>query len=180
MHLQTTDTQPWYKEPWPWLLMVGPFAVIIAGVVTVWLAIRSYDGLVADDYYKQGLAINQRLQRDHKAGELGLRGELMRSGMQLRVLLRGSDQSKLPTTLSLRIMHPTRAGMDQSLILKGDGQGVFGGKLDADISGRWNAVLEDASGQWRLHGSWQSDAEEPLLFFPESSPSNANHNANGR
>jgi hypothetical protein len=33
--------------------------VIVAGAVTVWLAVVSNDGLVTDDYYKQGLAVNQ-------------------------------------------------------------------------------------------------------------------------
>ena len=36
----------------------GPAAVIVAGVYTTILAFSSTDGLVADDYYKQGLMIN--------------------------------------------------------------------------------------------------------------------------
>ena len=52
----------WYREPWPWLLMMGPAIVIVAGFYTLWLAIQSNDGLVADDYYKRGLAINQTLR----------------------------------------------------------------------------------------------------------------------
>ena len=65
-----SDGKPWYKEPWPWFLMAGPAIVIVAGFATAWLAIISNDGLVTDDYYKQGLAINQRLQRDHHASDL--------------------------------------------------------------------------------------------------------------
>ena len=62
---------PWYKQRWPWLLIAGPAFVIIAGAVTVWLAVVSNDGLVVDDYYKQGLAVNQRLHRDQQASTLG-------------------------------------------------------------------------------------------------------------
>jgi len=47
------DRQPWYKEPWPWLLMLGPFVVVIAGLATAWLAGKSYDGFVTADYYKK-------------------------------------------------------------------------------------------------------------------------------
>ena len=32
---------PWYREPWPWILMAGPAAVVIAGLFTAWLAWRS-------------------------------------------------------------------------------------------------------------------------------------------
>ena len=56
--------QPWYREPWPWILMSGPAAVIVAGAVTTWMAFASADGLVADDYYKRGLAINAVLKRE--------------------------------------------------------------------------------------------------------------------
>lgn len=179
MRLQS-DTQPWYKEPWPWLLMVGPFVVIVAGIITVWLAVRSNDGLVADDYYKQGLAINQQLERDHKAGELGLRGDLMRSGLQLRVMLAGNEQVALPQKLSLRVAHPTRAGMDQNLELLAEGHGMFSGKLGAEISGRWHVVLEDPSGQWRLQGDWHADAVEPLRLGAGDATSTINRNVTGR
>mgnify|MGYP000916835605 FL=1 len=51
---ESAPAKPWYREPWPWLLMSGPGLVVIAGVVTAWIAFSGADGLVADDYYKQG------------------------------------------------------------------------------------------------------------------------------
>ena len=66
------DSLPWYKERWTWLLMLMPATAIVAGFITLWLAITSFDGLVADDYYKQGLAINQTLARANAAQERGL------------------------------------------------------------------------------------------------------------
>ena len=68
----THSTVPWYREPWPWLLMLGPAGAIIAGAFTVWLAVVHEDGLVADDYYKQGLAINKVIRRQSQAVQLGL------------------------------------------------------------------------------------------------------------
>ncbi|HSC95836.1 MAG TPA: FixH family protein, partial [Burkholderiales bacterium] len=44
-------TKPWYRERWPWLLMAGPAAVLVAGAATIWIAFASADGLVAEDYY---------------------------------------------------------------------------------------------------------------------------------
>ena len=96
------DGKPWYKETWPWILMAGPATVIVAGFVTLWLAIVSYDGLVTDDYYKQGLAINQRLQRDHYASDLGLRADFMRSGQQVRLMLTAERDAALPEALTLK------------------------------------------------------------------------------
>lgn len=175
-----TDTQPWYKEPWPWLLMAGPFVVVIAGVITAWLAIRSNDGLVADDYYKQGLAINQQLRRDHKADELGIGGEMMRSGEMLRVMLKADSGVIMPERLTLRVAHPTRAGMDQVVELLAEGNGMFIGKLNSDISGRWHVLLEDPSGTWRLHGDWHADAPEPLRLGAGDASSTIHRNVTGR
>jgi len=63
-------TNPWYREPWPWLLMAGPFIVIVAGIVTAWLAVSTSDGLVTDDYYKEGLAVAETLARSQRAEAL--------------------------------------------------------------------------------------------------------------
>ena len=66
-----TPTKPWYREPWPWLLMSGPAIVVVAGIITTVLAVRTHDGLVVDDYYKQGLAVNKDLSRDLAAKKIG-------------------------------------------------------------------------------------------------------------
>lgn len=161
MAIQQTDNGPWYKQRWPWILMAGPVVVIVAGIITAWLAIRSNDGLVVDDYYKQGLSVNQQMQRDRAAGELGVTADVMRADLQVRLLVNAGNQA-LPEKLVLKVTHPTRAGMDQNIALKRESAGVYGGILAAEISGRWHVVLEEPSGQWRLQGDWQTDAMEPL------------------
>lgn len=156
------DAKPWYKEPWPWLLMSGPAIVIVAGFITLWLAIASNDGLVTDDYYKQGLAVNQRLQRDRLASDLGLSADVMRSGDQIRLLLTTAKGTALPEGLVLKLAHPTRAGQDQAVSMLAEGQGFYGGSLSAGITGRWHVIIEDPAGKWRIQGDWQADGEEPL------------------
>jgi len=162
MTLKSSDKQPWYKEPWPWILMTGPAVVIVAGGITAWLAITSNDGLVTDDYYKQGMTVNQRLQRDHKAGALGLHADLMRSGTNLRLLMGAATDSKLPDMLSVKFAHPTQAGHDQLVKMASEGQGFYGGQMTTEIAGRWIVSIEDPSGDWRLQGEWLADSGEAL------------------
>ena len=57
----TTDTQPWWRYGHVWLIISGPLAVIVAGFVTVVIAIRVPDPVVAEDYYRRGLDINKTL-----------------------------------------------------------------------------------------------------------------------
>ncbi len=61
MQQVTTDTQPWWKYGHVWLILSGPFAVIVAGFVTLVIAIRVPDPVVAQDYYRRGLEINKTL-----------------------------------------------------------------------------------------------------------------------
>lgn len=162
--LPNSDGRPWYREPWPWILMAGPALVIVAGLITAWLAWRSNDGLVADDYYKQGLAVNQVLERDKQALELGLRANVMRSGRLLRIFLAAAPTFVPPAAVTLKVMHPTRGGEDQTILLLADGGGFYSGKLLRDLDGRRMLALEDASGRWRLYGSWEADAPESQML----------------
>ncbi len=149
--------------------MAGPFIVIVAGVFTAYLAVVSNDGLVDDDYYKLGLAVNQMSARDQKATSLGLQAEVMQSaeGPQIRILLRGKPHAVLPVVLKLRIIHPTRAGVDQNVLLHADGGGSYTGKLDALLRGRWHISLEDENSQWRLTGDWVIEQKASLQLPAE-------------
>ena len=58
MQVQERDSGPWYKEPWPWLLMAGPFAAIIGCVITIVLAFQNNpDRDMRLDARKQGLVV---------------------------------------------------------------------------------------------------------------------------
>ncbi len=159
MHPQAS--RPWHREPWPWILMSGPAAVIVAGFFTLALAYRSEDGLVADDYYKRGLAINQVLSRDERARRLDLHASASLSGMRARVLLLGAAET-LPE-LRLRLVHPTRSGRDQLVVLRAVAPATYEGTF-APLEGESRRlVLEDPQGTWRLTGTWISRRETATL-----------------
>jgi hypothetical protein len=129
------------------------------------LAVTSNDGLVSDDYYKEGLAVNQSLQRDHEAATLGIHADLMRADQNLRLLVVSETAKELPTTLTLKLTHPTMAGKDQIIKLNSIGQGFYAGQLATAVGGRWLVSVEDPSGEWRLQGEWQADLGEPLRLL---------------
>ena len=158
--------KPWYREPWPWLLMAGPFTVIIAGFFTLWLAVKSDDGLVADDYYKRGLAINQTLSRAQLAERmrLGARVTLSAETQRAQVVLTGSGT--LPAELRLRLVHPTRAVADQMIVLYAVTQGVYAGDLVMPLAGRRVVMLEDMARTWRLAGEAVSAAQAVIVLAP--------------
>lgn len=144
--------------------MAGPGIVVIAGTITAYLAVVSNDGLVVDDYYKQGLAVNQVMERNQRAEQIGLQAELLRSddGSQLRVFLQAREVAVFPQALRLLVTHPTRNGVDQDVVLSSDGAGSYSGKLSVPLSGRWHVVLEDDKSEWRLTGDWIVDKQSAL------------------
>jgi drug/metabolite transporter (DMT)-like permease len=54
--------RPWWREPFVWMIIAGPAAVVVAGIATTILAYRGSDRLLADDYYQRGLALSRTMQ----------------------------------------------------------------------------------------------------------------------
>lgn len=147
------DIKPWYKERWTWLLMIMPASAIVGGFITLWLAIKSFDGLVADDYYKQGLAINETLARANEARARGLVGIVKIRSDGLSVALKAHPNVILPSKLLVTFAHPTKSGLDQTFELApidGKFRTVINSSL---VSAHWKVIIEDETRKWRLSGT---------------------------
>ena len=147
---------PWFREPWPWLIMLGPFVVVIAGLVTAVIAFRGADGLVADDYYKQGLAINRVLEREQRALAMHVHGTAWYVAQSGRIRVQVGADSVLPPVLTLRLAHPTRSGMDQTVMLRASSPGLYEADLKLPESRHWLFALE--GGNWRVNTDWDGRA----------------------
>lgn len=138
--------KPWYREPWPWILISGPAAVVVAGAATIWIAVASADGLVADDYYKQGLAINKVLAREDAAQRLGVSADIRLEPGRMHVRLKGQS----PEALFAHLAHATRSGHDLRVRLAPSGAGAYEAELPPLPAGRWRVAIEDPQGAWRI------------------------------
>lgn len=56
-----TVSPPWWKFGYVWLILAGPAIVVVAGFYTLWLAIKTPDPVVSEDYYRKGVEINKTL-----------------------------------------------------------------------------------------------------------------------
>lgn len=166
--------RPWYREPWPWILAAGPFIVVVAGIYTAWLAVKSNDGLVTDDYYRKGLAANQTIARSEEAARMGLAAGIRIAGDTLSVRLQAGDKGfVMPPTLAVTITHPTRAGLDQSRVLARSGD-LYAGEFRLPAAGHWLVLLEDERKTWRLMGNVVLPANgETLIGVPVPAPTSA-------
>ncbi len=153
---------PWYREPWPWVLIALPGIAVVGCSITLWLAVRSADGVVASDYYKQGLAINRELARTERAAALGLHAAVELAGVndgdRIRVRLAADRSLPVEPTLRLELIHPGHGGFDRTAVLartSGDAEhaeyvGRFGEVRATAQPVAWQITLE--SPHWRLDG----------------------------
>lgn len=149
------SARPWYSHRWPWLLALGPAAVIVAGIHTTWIAFSKPDALVVDDYYKQGKAINQDLRRDRAAAALKLRMEL--GYHPARGKLSGHLYNLSPAQAAIiviKLVHPTQPEKDLSLVTQPDRDGNFEVDLPMLELGRWQVTVENDRRDWRLKAAW--------------------------
>ena len=159
-----TSPSPWYRQRWPWLLMLPPLTAVVGGIVTIVLAVRSDDGMVVADYYKRGLAINAELSRSRRAAELGLSAEVSATGEAagdgVDVRLRAGLPLPPEATLLIRLVHPGRSGADRMAVLArvsadADGlgaeyRGAWGEAAQLHAPVAWRVVVEGR--EWRLDG----------------------------
>ena len=149
--LPREDTQPWYRQFWPWFLIMLPASVVVAGISMVFIANRGADDLVVDEYYKDGLAINRKLEKIEQAASLGVSAYLAFEGDQVVVTTEG------PVTdaqLQLHLSHPLEADRDFTVTVVQSTPGEYRGRLVAGVGPRWHwALVSDGEPAWRLDGS---------------------------
>lgn len=149
--LPREDTLPWYRQFWPWFLIMLPASVVVAGLSTLYIANRHADDLVADEYYKEGLAINRQLEKKQRASALGIDARLHIAAEEIQVLLSGPESTQ---QLRLLMSHPLESDLDFTTMLIRSGQGEYRGRLQRPVAPRWHWTLESTTPDgWRLDGS---------------------------
>ncbi len=153
--LPGSDDQPWFRQFWPWFLIALPGSVVIAAFTTLYIANKHSDDLVVDDYYKSGLAINQRLEKQQRAEALGIDADIAVTAGEVRLQLDGPvDAPQLRLTLS----HPLEADRDFTMTLGRYTQGGYSAPLPSAVAPNWHWVLDAGEdSDWRLQGSLTSE-----------------------
>ena len=164
---------PWYKQFWPWFLITFPAIAVVAGIATIILAVKSDDGLVKDDYYKAGLAINQTLERKQIAQELNLNASVDWNQLTQAITLKlTGNLKKLPSRLTLHLAHTTQADHDYTIpLFLAPDKKSYTGRLQISKIGSWITTLEPSvavkENNWRISGrinlpkqsQWKMDSQ---------------------
>ena len=52
--------KPWWREPWPWIIMAGPAVAVVGCMITIVLAFQNSDNhALVEGAVKHGLVVTQ-------------------------------------------------------------------------------------------------------------------------
>ncbi len=149
-----TDTKPWFRQFWVWLVIAIPVVSVVSGLALVFIAVDRSDDLVADNYYREGKAINQVLDQDTRARELQMQAALTFNvaSDEIRVSLAG--RGELPDRLQLQLLHPVEADRDITVLLESVAPGSYRASFTRALRYRYYLrLLPETNRDWRLQGS---------------------------
>lgn len=158
---------PWYRQFWPWFIIALPASVVVAGISMVFVAFHHADTLVNDDYYRDGLAINERLAEDQEALRLGLRAEVVFDTLTGEVTVELAGAEDPVKSLKLLLIHPVDENRDQSIDLAYLGEGRYRADLESVPANRYYLRLQAPPGQgWRLNGELDFTSARQVTLIP--------------
>ncbi len=164
--MQTILKRAWYKEPYVWLIIFFPAIAVIGGIITIYIAVVTSDGLVVDDYYKQGLEINRTLAREKTAAQYGLLANVHfdMEHKSIRLILTKKTAYHLPSQVTLSLTHRTRPGFDKEIVLPKISNNEYYAPLPHIEIGNWNVRL--LADDWRLVGITNLPKTQMLTISP--------------
>lgn len=160
----------WYKEPWAWLVFILPGISIISGTSILIIANSAPDSLVVGDYYKEGKAINLKLEKVRLAQKLGMKFGLKLSDKELVIKPEGIE--KVFPLIDINFFHPTQEEKDFHLSLTPDGNGHFRHTFDEDIKGKWRVTLSSFEKNWKIHNTIYLPQSEFIEIVPKLNEAN--------
>ncbi len=153
---------PWHKQFWPWFLIALPGSIVIASFYMLYLAYTGADDLITDDYYRDGLAINQRIEQDRTASALSMAADLRFDLQSGEVFVALSGKAKAPA-LQLMLLHPFEQDRDKVIPLRQISDGNYRGDLEFRPDGRYYLRLLPLTGaEWRLNGDMDFEKTQEL------------------
>lgn len=171
MRPEVIDTQPWYKQFWPWFVLAIPATSVVVSMFFIYFAVNGADTLVVDDYYKQGLAINQELSRIDAAADRSINAQLNFNIEDAVVALNlNGTFSALPESLTLEMIHPTLQKKDLSIVLTKSTARYYTASLtelrQRDVEGNWHLHLSTSDEDWLIKSSVTLPSAGPILLTP--------------
>jgi hypothetical protein len=147
--MQTDIIKVWYKQFWPWFLIIVPITSMVLSFSMMGLAFNGEDSMVIDDYYKEGRGINLKIKKLDQAKILNISTKTQIFSDYAEVIfVSGAPESD--GALTLDFFHSTQEFKDFSIVLLRDANGIYRAPLTTDVSGKWQLSLHPFDENWKI------------------------------
>ncbi|PAW10876.1 hypothetical protein B6K85_10090 [Vibrio sp. V1B] len=155
--------KPWYKQFWPWFLIILPLTVVIWTIVTVIVFANNSVSLVAEDYYKKGKGINIDISKMNVARDLGLNATVSSDDNTVVISFNKGELPHFPA-LTATFTHRTLPDRDFTKLLTADAKGNYRLTQEDSIQGPWFVELEPHNKEWMIQGRVEFPAQPTILM----------------
>lgn len=146
--MENSPSLPRPSDRWiPWYFVAFFVALILVLVPMGIIAVRTNTGLVTEGAYEKGLTYNQSIQADEQQKALNWHGQLTftpsseRAVMADFVLNDSFGQPLKNADVTLWLVRPTQAGIDQRMNLSSQMDGHYSGNVSLPVPGLWEARI---------------------------------------
>ncbi|MBE4586424.1 hypothetical protein BOO29_15955 [Vibrio navarrensis] len=155
--------KPWYKQFWPWFLIILPLTVVTWTIATVIVFSKNSVSLVAEDYYKKGKGINVDISKIKVAKDLGLNATIASDDTGVTIVFDKGSLAHFPA-LTVTFTHRTLPDRDFTKLLTADAKGVYRLVPDNHIEGPWFVELQPHDQKWLIQGRVTFPSPSTLLM----------------
>jgi hypothetical protein len=156
---------PWYRQFWPWFLISFPVISVFLGFTMVYFATNGQDTLVIDNYYKEGKAINHKLEQVRNAQELGIETQLLISNENITLDV-GDNFPGDGSALTLHFYHSTLADRDFTVLLTKQAGNRYTSAVSHPIAGKWRLSLLPFDESWKVQQEVTLPRQQAFKFVP--------------
>jgi hypothetical protein len=158
--MQSDIPKVWYKQFWPWFLIIVPLTSMVLSFTMMNLAFTGKDSMVIDDYYKEGRVINLKIKKLQQAKILNISTKTQVFADYVEVIFI-SGEPENGEALILDFYHSTQKFKDFSVTVLRDANGVYRAPLTDDTLGKWQLSLHPFNEDWKI---------QKVVSLPQKNP----------
>lgn len=154
--MEQRDTSPWYRQFFPWLILLLLGWGVVSATILLGVALRNPPHMMTGDYATLGKALVDTHVRADRAEALGLAGKLVALNDEWLLHL---DNADFPARqLMLLVQHPVDSTRDRQLVLNRTEPGEYRSEA-TDIPPRGRLIVSDLEQSWWISSTFERKGE---------------------
>ena len=150
MTMSTAAADRRLTNPVYWLMWLLPGSAVVAGLSTLFIALRSGDRPLPESYHWEGARLDADFVRARAAAALGVEVEFDSRDGHCHAVMRHIPRD--PAAINLLLTNGGDAGLDRRLRLLRVGPDEYRAQCAPIAAGSWRIEVDDDSATWSVRG----------------------------